>query len=74
MHTRYGVDSDSTYSETDVEHQSPVMDTGVSGVSGTPKKMSGTVIKISTAIQIQRRMTFEKLQMIRARMQEGCNY
>jgi hypothetical protein len=68
------IDSDENYSETDVEHQRPIIPKHPAvvskGATMVKKEMPGSVMTIPTTIKIQHRMTFERLQAIRAYKQE----
>ena len=65
------VDSDTTYSETDVEYEKPIVPKHGALVSkGSDVEPKGTVMTIQESKKIQSRMTFEKLQAIRAFKQE----
>jgi hypothetical protein len=68
-------DSDDNLSGSDVQGERAVIPkhppTVSKGESMPPKEMKGTVMMISKVEKIQHRMTFEKLQGIRARNQES---
>jgi len=65
------MDSDTNYSETDVEYEKkPVPKHGALVSKGSNVEPKGSVMTIQESKKIQSRMSFEKLQAIRAFKQE----
>jgi hypothetical protein len=65
------VDSDEGFSETDIEHEKkPVPKHGALVSKGSNVEPKGSVMTIQETHKIRSRMTFEKLQAIRAFKQE----
>lgn len=71
------IDSDDNYSETDVEHQMPIVPKHPpvvsKGATMVKREMPGSVMTIPKTVTIRHRMTFERLQVIRAYKQESTH-